>query len=103
MKSFIKIKKKKILKIGAGPCSVRALGPGLAGLMGNPALSTAIKTHTLCGDLCLKNLKCTHFTWNALKKVCYLRQASNPYPISVSAIAGQRLVCGYVNHRNPPP
>lgn len=44
-----------------------------------------------CGDLCVENPSCTHFSWS--NNVCYLKQATNPPP---SASNG---VCGWVNNR----
>ena len=47
----------------------------------------------ICGDLCIANPSCTHFSWS--NNVCYMKQAATKPPPSAS-----NGVCGWVNNRN---
>ena len=46
-----------------------------------------------CGDLCVANPSCTHFTW--FNDVCYLKSTTRYFPDKNS----QTAVCGWVVNR----
>ena len=63
---------------------------------------SSITSHEVCRGKCLGNPSCSHITWNPISKMCYMKQSTNPYPLSIRAIPYLGAVCGYVNIRSPP-
>lgn len=68
-------------------------------------LGNDLKKHSdvpedLCGDLCVTNSDCTHFTYNRIYKVCYLKKA-NPLDGARSLLVTDTnyALCGSVPHR----